>query len=195
MGQSGQCLVHKPPALITAWEKGYKFLSSHFMKMEDAFRENPYYQTWTLSPEHITIIKKSAPTIQAKGNAIANTLYKKLFSRHEMFKQMFPEEHTMSGKMVTALPTALYDFAKNCDNIDAMESTISRIARRHVTQGVQDWHYPMLAQCFVEAFSESLGSDATPAVVEAWTEGLKLFANQIMKIEDLKRSSVSMSSI
>ena len=31
-----------------------------------------------------------------------------------------------------------------------------------------------------------MGSDATPAVVEAWTEGLKLFANQIMKIEDLK---------
>merc|ERR1712227_879859 len=142
----GECLLEAiktvldkeaTPALITAWEKGYNFLASQFMKMEDAFRENPYYRYWSLSPEHIKTIQASAPAIQAKGTAI------------------------------------------------------SRIASRHVTQGVQDWHYPMLAQCFIEAFSEGMGSDSSPAVVEAWTEGFKLFANQIMKIEDLKRDSMA----
>merc|ERR1719322_91168 len=197
----GECLLEAirtvlktqaTPQLIDAWTKGYNFLSSHFMKMEDAFRENPYYKTWTLCPEHIKVIKSTAPVIKEKGSAIANTLYKLLFARHEMFQAMFPKENTASGKMISALPTALYDFAVNCDNVEeVMESTISRIARRHVTQGVQDWHYPMLAQCFKEAVSQGLGSVATPAVMEAWEEGFKLFANQIMKIEDLKRNNPS----
>jgi len=199
----GECLIEAirtvldkeaTPALITAWEKGYKFLAAQFMKMEDAFRENPYYRYWSLSPENIKTIKSSAPAIEAKGTVIGKLLFKKLFTRHEMFTQMFPDVNTESGKMISALPAALLDFAKNCDNMDAMGSTISRIASRHVTQGVQDWHYPMLAQCFIEAFSEGMGSDSNPTVVEAWTEGFKLFANQIMKIEDLKRNS-SMSSI
>merc|ERR1712227_844965 len=168
----GECLLEAiktvldkeaTPALITAWEKGYNFLASQFMKMEDAFR----------------------------GTAIGKLLFKKLFTRHEMFTKMFPDVNTESGKMISALPSALLDFAKNCDNMEAMGSTISRIASRHVTQGVQDWHYPMLAQCFIEAFSEGMGSDSSPAVVEAWSEGFKLFANQIMKIEDLKRDSMA----
>ena len=32
--------------------------------------ENPYYQTWTLSPEHTKVIKASAPAIQKKGKKI-----------------------------------------------------------------------------------------------------------------------------
>merc|ERR1711982_64424 len=87
--------------------------------------------------------KSSAPAIQAKGSDIGKLLFKKLFTRHEMFTQMFPDVNTESGKMISALPSALLDFAKNCDNMDAMGSTISRIASRHVTQGVQDWHYPI----------------------------------------------------
>merc|ERR1711862_521901 len=101
------------------------------------------------------------------------------------------QKSQQSGKMIQALPSALYDFAVNCDNMGQMQSVVARIANRHVQQGVQGWHYPMLAQCFIEAFSQGLGSDATPAVIEAWTEGIKLFANEIMKIENLKRDSMA----
>jgi len=194
----GECLIEAirtvldtdaSPALINAWTKGYKFLSNHFMNMEDAFRENPYYKYWTLTPQTIEVIKSTAPVIKAKGPAIASKLYTLLFTRHEVFKAMFPVENTQSGKMVNSLPTALYDFALNCDNMEKMETTISRVASRHVGQGVQDWHYPMLAECFKEAFRVVLEKDATPAVIEAWDEGFKLFANQIMKVEDLKRNN------
>jgi len=196
----GECLIEAirstlgseaNPAMIAAWQKGYNFLANQFMKMEDAFRENPYYQNWSLSPEHVETIKKSAPSVKAKGMVIANALYRKLFSRHEMFRTMFPEESQQSGKMIQALPSALYDFAVNCDNMANMQTVVARIASRHVQQGVQGWHYPMLAQCFIEAFSQGLGNDATPAVIEAWTEGVKLFANEIMKIENLKRDSMA----
>merc|ERR1712227_400093 len=196
----GECLIEAirstlgseaNPAMIAAWQKGYNFLANQFMKMEDAFRENPYYQNWSLSPEHVETIKKSAPSVKAKGMVIANALYRKLFSRHEMFRTMFPEESQQSGKMIQALPSALYDFAVNCDNMGQMQTVVARIASRHVQQGVQGWHYPMLAQCFIEAISQGLGSDATPAVIEAWTEGIKPFANEIMKIENLRRHTCS----
>jgi len=196
----GECLIEAirtvlgseaNPAMISAWQKGYNYLAGQFMKMEDAFRENPYYQNWSLSPEHVETIKKSAPSVKAKGMVIANALYRKLFSRHEMFRTMFPEESQQSGKMIQALPSALYDFAVNCDNMGQMQTVVARIAARHVQQGVQGWHYPMLAQCFIEAISQGLGSDATPAVLEAWTEGIKLFANEIMKIENLRRDSLA----
>ena len=51
----------------------------------------------------------------------------------------------------TALPNALHDFAMNCDNMTALEDTVTRVAQRHVTSGVQDWHYPMLEECLKEA--------------------------------------------
>jgi len=50
----------------------------------------------------------------------------------------------------------------------------------------------MLAQCFMEAFRAVLEKDATEAVMAAWEEGFKLLANQIMKVEDLKRNNPSM---
>ena len=61
----------------------------------------------------------------------------------------------------------------NCDNMDKMEQTISRVARRHVTQGVQDWHYPLLADCFKEAFRYKVLT----------TESLKYGLRWLIKIE------------
>ena len=49
------------------------------------------------------------------------------------------------------MPNALHAFASNCDNLPALESTISRIAYRHLDMEVQDLLYPMLEECFIEA--------------------------------------------
>ena len=55
------------PELMAAWKQGYKILSGNFMKLEDDFRQNPYYQTWEISPETIKLLKQSAKIIKTKG--------------------------------------------------------------------------------------------------------------------------------
>jgi len=146
--------------------------------------KKPNYQIWTLSTETVAVIKSTAPIIKSKGHTFATKLYELLFSKHEKLKVMFKES---SGKLVSVLPTVLYDFAVNCDNEKALESTVSRIAHRHVTLGVHDWHYPLMEECFKETFRVVLADDATPAVMAAWDEGFKYLANLIMKGEDLAR--------
>ncbi len=52
---------------------------------------------------------------------------------------------------MSKLPVALHGFAVNCDNLSLIEDILSGIVQQHVQGGVQDWHYPMMEECFMEA--------------------------------------------
>merc|ERR1711868_248053 len=198
----GECLLEAlkhvlgmtaTPELLDAWKQGYKVLSAHFMKLEDEFGQNPYYQTWTLSPETITLLKQSAPIIKTKGDRCGERLFEYLFARYPSFKAMFPNVETT--RMVDALPVALYTFAENCDNISVMDQTLITIAKNHVARGVQDWHYPRMEECLTDVLGFILDKDGTPAMQAAWKEGFKYLANQIMKLEDIRRGAQDKFSI
>jgi len=192
----GHCLIEAistilgkdaSPQFMAAWKEGYSFLSSTFIQMEEEFRQNPYYKNWSISDEGIAALKSTAPMIKQKGTAIASRLYGILFQRYPVFKEIFPKENAAQGKMVAALPHALYTFAQNCTNIGPMKDIIARVAQTHVSTGVNDWHYPMMEDSMLEALKLILGQEATPAMLAGWSEGFKFLANQIMKKEDLIR--------
>merc|ERR1711862_1000466 len=106
--------------------------------------------------------------VKAKGVLIASKMYTILFSRYPVFKKYFPKENSENGKMIAVLPHALHAFALHCDNVVELEDTIGRIVHRHVNQGVQDWHYPLLEECLVEAINSVLGLESRPEVLQAW---------------------------
>ena len=47
----------------------------------------------------------------------------------------------------------LSKFASTCDNMEALEGSISHIVGMHVGRklGVENWHYPLVGECLIES--------------------------------------------
>ncbi|RWO35696.1 MAG: hemin receptor, partial [Mesorhizobium sp.] len=51
------------------------------------------------------------------------------------------------------------------------------LAKRHVTYGVEERHYPIVGQALIETLAAGLGTAFTPAVREAWEAAYGLLAS------------------
>merc|ERR1719323_985684 len=91
--------------------------------------------------------------------------------------------------MIAVFPHAVHSFALNCDNIVELEDTLARIVKRHVNHDVQDWHYPLLEDCLIEAFNSVLDLKSRPEVLQAWRDGFQYLANKVMGLEDIRRNN------
>merc|ERR1712227_777496 len=174
---------------LRAWMDGLNSASNHFVKLAEEFRKNPYYNQFKMSTKTIDLLKGSAAEIKENGTAIATELFKILFERYEVFKDLFPADVIKNGKMISVLPHALSAFAEFADNMLELDDTINRIVSRHVSNGVQQWHYPLLEECFIDALNKTLKLDKRPELLQAWKDGFKFLANKVMKLESIKRNN------
>ena len=63
------------------------------------------------------------------------------------------------------------------DRADTILPTVRELARRHVTYGVEERHYPIVGQALIETLAAGLGTAFTPAVREAWEAAYGLLAS------------------
>ncbi|WP_211451018.1 NO-inducible flavohemoprotein [Collimonas antrihumi] len=128
-------------------------------------------------------IVASVPVLREHGLAITRCFYQRLFAAHPELKNMFNMPNQESGTQQQALASAIFAYAANIDNPDALAPVISRIVQKHVSLGVREEHYPIVGKHLLDAIAEILGAAATPELLAAWAEAYGLLAAALIAEE------------
>jgi nitric oxide dioxygenase len=132
-----------------------------------------------LTEKTIKIVKSTAPIIKENGVEITTKMYEKLFTKYPEIQELFknaPESQPQK------LANAIFAYASNIDNLEALEKTIMNIAEKHVETNVKPEHYPLVKECLMEAVSEVL--NPSEDVAKAWEEAYDFLAKTLVKIEE-----------
>ena len=135
-----------------------------------------------LSAETISIVKATAPALQAHGVAITTRMYERLFVDPEI-RALFDQAAQESGEQPKRLAAAILGYAQNIDKLEALTGVVARMVTRHVDTGVRAEHYPHVANALLPAIRDVLGEAATDEVLSAWGEAYWFLAKLLIAAE------------
>jgi nitric oxide dioxygenase len=136
-----------------------------------------------LSQNARVLIEASVPVLREHGGAITSCFYGKMFAAHPELKNLFNMGNQQSGVQQQSLASALYAYAANIDNQQALAPVISRIVHKHVSVGIRAEHYPIVGKYLLEGIADTLGAAATPELLAAWGEAYGLLAGAFIAEE------------
>ena len=140
-----------------------------------------------LDDETITVLKSTVDFLVENGAAITGLFYKKLFKSHPELKNVFNLAHQKEGQQQQALARAVYGFAANLDDLDALADQISRIAHKHTSLNVQVEHYSIvgdnLLAAIYEVVSDAMDVEAANTITSAWEKGYGVLAKLLIEFE------------
>lgn len=128
-------------------------------------------------------IDASVPVLREHGLTITRTFYKNMFAEHPELTRIFNMGNQASGVQQQSLAAAVFAYAANIDNAQALGPVISRIAHKHASVGIQAKHYPIVGRHLLGAIKEVLGDAATPELIAAWAEAYGELADALIRAE------------
>lgn len=141
-----------------------------------------------LDDETIATLKSTVAFLAENGTVITQIFYKKLFESHPDLKNVFNMAHQNNGDQQQALASAVYGFANNLDDLDALADQISRIAHKHTSLNVQAEHYPIVGENLLAAIHEvvtdSIDAATADTITSAWEKGYGILANLLIEYEN-----------
>ena len=142
-----------------------------------------------VSQKTIDIVKSTAPILKKHGNQITTRMYEIMFHNHPEVKKQFDMPAQANGSQPAKLANAVYAYATHIDNLEALKSTVEKIAHRHVKTHVQPEQYAIVGESLLQAMKDVLGESATDEVMSAWTEAYgalaEVFINKEHQIYEL----------
>jgi nitric oxide dioxygenase len=136
-----------------------------------------------VSPAARPYIDASVPVLREHGLAITQTFYRNMFAAHPELKNLFNMGNQASGVQQQSLAAAVFAYAANIDNAQALGPVVSRIVHKHASVGIKAEHYPIVGRHLLGAIQETLGEAATPALLAAWDEAYSELADALVKTE------------
>jgi len=134
-----------------------------------------------LSDNSKSIVKSTAPVLKEKGVDVTTKMYEIMFSKYPEVKDLFKNQPNNQNEI---LARSIIAYSENIDNLSALEGAIDKIARHHVETKVKEEHYPIVADCLLQAIKDVLGAAATEEVVKAWGEAYWFLANILIEREN-----------
>lgn len=128
-------------------------------------------------------IDASVPVLRLHGLAITTLFYKNMFTAHPELKNLFNMGNQANGSQQQSLAAAVFAYAANIENAQALAPVIERIVHKHVSVGIKPEHYPIVGEHLIGAIKAVLGDAATPALLEAWGEAYGLLADALIEAE------------
>ena len=136
-----------------------------------------------VSPAARPYIDASVPVLREHGLAITQTFYRNMFSAHPELTNLFNMGNQAAGVQQQSLAAAVFAYAANIDNAQALAPVVSRIVHKHASVGIKAEHYPIVGRHLLGAIQETLGSAATPALLAAWDEAYGELADALVQAE------------
>ncbi|KAH6874055.1 putative flavohemo protein [Thelonectria olida] len=145
-----------------------------------------------LTPGQIQIVKSTIPALEQHGVAITTLFYTRLLEAHPELKNIFNTAHQSTGEQPAALAHAIWAYAVNIENPEALKTAISRIGHKHASLGVTADLYPIVGDGLLSAIKEVLGNAVDEPVMAAWKAAYQQLANYFIQFEnDLYRQAVT----
>jgi nitric oxide dioxygenase len=136
-----------------------------------------------VSPKARPYIDASVPVLREHGLTITRTFYRNMFAAHPELTNLFNMGNQASGVQQQSLAAAVFAYAANIDNAQALGPVVSRIVHKHVSVGIKAEHYPIVGRHLLGAIQEVLGDAATPPLLAAWEEAYMELANALIEAE------------
>ncbi|KAI1407321.1 putative flavohemoglobin [Hypoxylon sp. FL1857] len=136
-----------------------------------------------VSPEHIAIVKATAPVLKEHGVEITTLFYKNMIAAHPELKNIFSMSNQASGAQPRALAAAVIAYATYIDDLGKLKAAVERIAHKHESLNVQPDQYPIVGKHLIEAVATVLGDACTPEIGAAWTAAYAALADVFINRE------------
>ncbi|KAI0880190.1 flavohemo protein [Annulohypoxylon maeteangense] len=136
-----------------------------------------------ISPEHIAIVKATAPVLKEHGTTITTLFYKNMIAANPELKNIFSMSNQESGAQPRALAAAVFAYATYVDDLGQLKALVERIAHKHESLNVQPDQYSIVGKYLLEAVAAVLGDACTPAIAEAWTAAYAALADVFINRE------------
>lgn len=136
-----------------------------------------------ISSAALPYIDASVPVLRAHGLAITTTFYKNLFDELPQLTNLFNMGNQANGAQQQSLASAVFAYAANIRNPDALGPVVNRIVHKHVSIGVRAEHYPIVGRHLLGAIAQTLGDAATAPLLAAWDEAYNSLARLFIDAE------------
>ncbi|KAL4889221.1 globin-like protein [Aspergillus ambiguus] len=130
-----------------------------------------------LTPEQVHIIKATIPVLKEHGPTITTVFYKNMLNDHPELNTVFNTSNQVNGHQARALAGALFAYAANIDNLDALGPAVELICNKHASLYIQPDDYKIVGKYLLEAMQEVLGEACTPEISDAWATAYWALAN------------------
>lgn len=128
-------------------------------------------------------IDASVPVLRAHGLAITTTFYRNVFAELPALTNLFNMGNQANGAQQQSLASAVFAYAANIGNPDALGPVVNRIVHKHVSVGIREEHYPIVGRHLLGAIAQTLGDAATPELLAAWAEAYNALASIFIDAE------------
>lgn len=136
-------------------------------------------------------IDASVPVLREHGLTITRTFYKNMFAEHPELTQIFNMGNQASGVQQQSLAAAVFAYAANIGNAQALGPVVNRIVHKHASVGIRAEHYPIVGRHLLGAIKEVLGDATTPELIAAWAEAYGELADALIDAEKSLYASAS----
>lgn len=137
-----------------------------------------------LTTQQKQIVKSTIPALEEHGVTITTLFYKRLLKDHPELENIFNTSHQATGVQSSALAHAVWAYATNIDQPQALLPAVSRIGHKHTSLGVMPEHYPIVGEYLLAAIKEVLGSAVNEQVLDAWAAAYQQLAGIFISFED-----------
>jgi nitric oxide dioxygenase len=129
------------------------------------------------------IVKSTAPVLANRGVEITARFYKQMLDRHPELKNMFNIANQDTLAQPAALAHAVWAYAANIDDLDALDTAVSRIGNRHASLGVTPDQYPIVGEHLLASIKDVLGEAVDEAMMDAWKAAYQQLADIFIGFE------------
>lgn len=119
-----------------------------------------------MTPEKIALVQESFAKVVPIADQAAVLFYDRLFDIAPEVKPMF---HGDMAEQRRKLMATLGVVVAGLTRLETVLPAASALAKKHVTYGVKDEHYPIVGSALLWTLEKGLGDGWTLDVAEAWT--------------------------
>jgi hemoglobin-like flavoprotein len=124
-----------------------------------------------LIEENLAVVSEAAPDVVAR-------FYTKLFERHPELKALFGRRSSAAQeKMVLDAIIAVVD---HMEDAAWLKRTLRPLGAKHVTYGVTEHMYPLVADALVATLREASGASWNGSIEAAWSGALTAVAIEMI---------------
>ncbi|MGY8525422.1 globin domain-containing protein [Paracidovorax citrulli] len=136
-----------------------------------------------LSEASKPLIDASVPVLKEHGLAITQLFYRNMFEDRPELTNLFNMGNQANGSQQQSLAAAVFAYAANHRNADALGPVVNRIVHKHVSVGLKPSHYAIVGKHLLGAVRTTLGDAATPELMSAWDEAYWVLAGELIAAE------------
>ncbi|MDH2431715.1 NO-inducible flavohemoprotein [Pokkaliibacter sp. MBI-7] len=130
------------------------------------------------------IVTQTVPVLEAGGEALTRHFYNYMLSHYPEVRPLFNQANQVSGTQPRALASAILNYAKHINRLEALGPLVGQIVSKHVSLQILPEHYPIVGTCLLQAIKDVLGDAATDDIINAWAEAYQFLADLLIGAEE-----------